>query len=198
MIYRAWHYENIAKAKLSFSSPFGYDFSFGHFSWKRDGQPPLWLPFFTSPEICPPKTIELCDWFLLWKEWERVNLHKFNIGSYGKIYGGLRPYNREFWQEIRFDFGISVFTFVGFCNAEFKSLFLLRFISVAQGYSSEQRVCLNEPLKRIFVKIKTYYKAKTFIPKSNLFLPKLSIEPYKIIVVLGVVKNWTCVIKKCQ
>ena len=91
MIYRACHHQNIAKAELSLSSSFGYDFSFGQFYWRRDGQPSLWLPFFTSPEISPPKAIGLCGWYLLWEEWERVNLHTFNIDSYGKINGGLRP-----------------------------------------------------------------------------------------------------------
>ena len=74
----------------------------------------------------------------------------------------------EFGQKIRFDFGMSVFSFVGFCNAEFKSSFLLRFISVAREYSSEHRACFNEPLKCIAIKIKTYHKAKIFIPNSNL------------------------------
>ena len=54
--------------------------------------------------------------------------------------------NREFEQKIRFDFGMSVFTFVGFRNAEYKSLVLLRFNSVAQGYSSKHRACLSDPL----------------------------------------------------
>ena len=91
MIYWACQYQNIAKAKLSFSSSFGYDFSFGHFSWKRDGQPLLWFPFFASPGISLPKAIGLCNWFLLWEEREHVKFHKFNIGAYGKINGGPRP-----------------------------------------------------------------------------------------------------------
>ena len=76
---------------------------------------------------------------------------------------------REFGQKIRFAFGMSVFTFVGFCNAEYKSSFWLRHISVDQGYSSEHRACINEHLKCIVAKIKTYHKVKIFIPKSNLF-----------------------------
>ena len=70
---------------------------------------------------------------------------------------------------MRFDFGMSVSTFVGFCNAEYKSSFFLRFISVAQRYSPEQRTCLNVPLKCIIAKIKTSHKGKIFIPKLNLF-----------------------------
>ena len=53
---------------------------------------------------------------------------------------------------------MSVFSFVGFCNAEYKSSFLLSLISVAQGYSPEDRVCLNEPLKYIEAKIKAHLK----------------------------------------
>ena len=54
----------------------------------------------------------------------------------GRIYlfAIIRQDNREFGQKIRFDFEMSVFTFVGFCNSEYKSSFLLRFISVAQVY----------------------------------------------------------------
>ena len=91
MIYRTCQYQNIAKAQLSFSSSFGYHFGFGHFSWKRDGQPLLWFPFLASPGISLPKAIGLCNWFLLWEERELVKFHKFNIGSYGKINGGPRP-----------------------------------------------------------------------------------------------------------
>ena len=78
-------------------------------------------------------------------------------------------YNREFGQKNKFDFGMSIFAFVVFCIAEYTWSFLLRFISVAQGYSPEHRAWLNEPLKCIVAKIKTHYKAKIFIPKSNLF-----------------------------
>ena len=80
----------------------------------------------------------------------------------------------EFGQKIRFDFGMSVFAFVGFYNAEYTSSFLLRFISMAQEHSPEYRAYLKELLKCIVAKLKTHRKRKIFIRKSNLFFPKLS------------------------
>ena len=83
-------------------------------------------------------------------------------------------FNREFGQKFRFGFGMSVFTFVGFYNAECKSSFLLRFISVTQGYSLEHMACLNDPLKCIVAKIKTHHKAKYSSQNQIYVLPKLS------------------------
>ena len=73
-----------------------------------------------------------------------------------------------FGQKIGFDFEMSVFTFVRFRNSEYKSLLLIRFISVARGCSSKHGVCLNDLLKYDVAKRKTLHKAKIFIPKSNL------------------------------
>ena len=55
--------------------------------------------------------------------------------------------NREFGLKIQFDFGIIVFTIVGIRNAEYKSAFLVKFISVAEEYSHKHMAFLNGPLK---------------------------------------------------
>ena len=63
---------------------------------------------------------------------------------------------RDFGQKNRIDFGVSISAYVDLFDFEYKSLFLLRFISIVHSYLSKHVWSLNEPLQYIIAKIKIY------------------------------------------